>query len=306
MSNTRNNYKKANFFWTIRYHISTFWSGYPREMSLYAKSLFSKKSETPRTKFVIFSTGRSGSTLLLTLLNSNNDLFCDGEILKHRFLFPFQVVDIHARIPQKSIYGFKLMTHHLKDVQPEAVKDAQAFLQKLVDDGYKIIYLERSNRLNQSLSMMYAILRNNWHKKKGTNASPQRMHIDMQDLMRWLDGFDELNKYEKTLLKSVPHIHLVYERDLEKHENHKNTIREVCDFLEIPLVQPNTNLRKITPKEYEHFIENVNELKQYISTTPYAIYLENQGGLPRSDNELNINTYGEARSYTPESERESY
>ena len=169
MSKT-SDYKKADLIWEIKYFLSSYFFGFPKEILLFFKNIFAKKT-TPQNKFIIFSTGRTGSTLLVDLLNSNVDIFCDGEILKHRFLAPLNVLNIHSQKANKKIYGFKLLTHHIKDIQWSARRDSTAFLQKLVDDGYKIIYLERKHRLNQSLSMMYAILRNDWHKKKGKQLS---------------------------------------------------------------------------------------------------------------------------------------
>ncbi len=285
-------YKKADLIWDIKYFISSYFFGFPKELVLYFKSLFASKT-TPKTKFIIFSTGRTGSTLLTSLLNSNTDIYCDGEILKHRYLRPLKVLDKHAKKTGKPIYGFKLLTHHIKDIQWGAKKNGKQFLQKLLDDGYKIIYLERKHRLNQSLSMMYAILRNDWHKKQGKNSSnqqKQKLHVDLQTLDWWLNGFDELNTYEKNVLKGIPHVHVVYEEDLANPQNHQATMDKVCSFLGIKKIVPQTTLRKITPKKYEDFIENAQEMIAHLRQTPHGTYVaeDNQIKIPEESNQHEI------------------
>lgn len=277
MMSKASEYKKADIIWDIKYFISSYFFGYPKEVSLYFKSLFSKKT-APKSKFVILSTGRTGSTLLTSLLNSNPEVFCDGEILKHRFLSPRKVLNVRSKLPNKGIYGFKLMTHHIKDIQLEAMRDSKQFLKDLIADGYKIIYLERNHRLNQSLSMMYAILRNDWHKKKGAKkrTTKKEMFVDLEALDKWMNGFEEINVYEKRTLEGIPHVKVTYEDDLADPSKHALTMHRICDFLNIEYTAPKTNLRKITPLKYNQFILNADEMIAHLSNTKYAQYIEDQ------------------------------
>lgn len=263
-------YKKADLIWDIKFFISSFILGFPKELILYAKSIFSN-THTPTNKFAILSTGRTGSTLLVSLLNSNPEVFCDGEILKHRYFNPFKVLKKHAQKSNKKIYGFKLLTHHIKDIQWEAKKDHHRFLTKLIDDGYKIIYLERKQRIDQCLSMMYAILRNDWHKKKGAEKAPKKeMTVDLENLDWWMNGFEELNQFEKKILQNIPHVHVVYEEDLSDPNTHAATVERICNFLEIEVTPPKTSLRKITPKRYEDYITNAKEMMAHLKEGKFA------------------------------------
>lgn len=283
MSNSTE-YKKADLIWDIKYSISSFLLGFPKELMLYAKSIFTKKS-TPTNKFVILSTGRTGSTLLVSLLNSNPDVFCDGEILKHRYFNPLKVLNTHAQQSNKKIYGFKLLTHHIKDVQWEARRNHEQFLRKLVADGYKIIYLERKHRLDQCLSMMYAILRNDWHKKRNHKTTAKKeMTVDLDNLDWWMNGFEELNQLEKQILQNIPHVHVVYEDDLSNPDMHMRTVKRICNFLEIEVTPPKTSLRKITPKRYEDYITNAKEMIAHIQKGKFAYYLSNNTSNPQNTN----------------------
>jgi len=266
-------YKKASLLYDIKYYLSTYWKGYPKELWYNVRSLWKGKQQ-PKNKFVIFSTGRSGSTLLLSLLNSNEKVFCDGELLKHQYFFPKRVIDLQSNLYGNKIYGFKLLTHHIKDIQPDLKRDGNAFLKELVADGYKILYLERENRLNQTLSMMYAILRNDWHKQEGKKQNKkQKLHIDIKALDWWINGFEGLNEYEHKILEGVDHLHIVYENDLADNAKHDVTMQKVCNFLDIPLIAANTDLRKITPKHFSSYVENVDELITYLKGTKFAHYV---------------------------------
>lgn len=266
-------YKKANLIYDVKYYLSTNWRGYPKEIMIRIKDMMLGRN-APKKKFVIFSTGRSGSTLLLSLMNSNKEVFCDGELLKHRFFNPRAVIDAQARLYEDKIYGFKLMTHHIKDIQPALQKDGKAFLKQLLDDDYRIIYLERCHRLDQSLSMMYAILRNDWHKKSGktSTSNNEKLTIDFDSLDWWMNGFQQLKEYESAILEGLPHLHLTYEGDLADNSKHPETVRRICDYLDIPQIKAITNLKKITPKKYESYIENVEALKEHLRNTPFAQY----------------------------------
>lgn len=76
-------------------------------------SVFSSRSG-PRTKFVIFGRGRSGTSLLVSLLNGCPETICDSEILKSRQLCPQWYVRARTAQCQQLIYGFKLLSCHLR------------------------------------------------------------------------------------------------------------------------------------------------------------------------------------------------
>ena len=113
-----------------------------------------KKPSLPANKFVIFGRGRSGSTLLVNLLNNHNKIHCDGEIMHDHLLFPRLYIDLSASRYQSRVYGFKLLSYQLKDVQQ--IYDPEKFLLSLYESGYKFIYLTRRNLLAHALSNINA------------------------------------------------------------------------------------------------------------------------------------------------------
>ncbi len=134
------------------------------------------------TRFVILTQARTGSTRLTELLRSHPAIFCDGEIFHSRGIGIWSTIGdghdaadeqgwqgwegwtlatrdrdpagfISARIaravrePSVTTYGFKLMMH-----QCPAAMDAV-----LADPGYRIILLDRRDKLGQFASRQAAL-----------------------------------------------------------------------------------------------------------------------------------------------------
>ena len=121
--------------------------------------LGSYNSNMPR--FCIFAQGRSGSTLLTTLLDQHPHIKCEGEVLAN------SVGNAHHFIQGKSIqysskklaWGFKVKHHQLTKHQKI---DPQTFLKKLSQEGWKVIYLRRENIVLQALSTLIGMSRGKW------------------------------------------------------------------------------------------------------------------------------------------------
>ena len=256
----------------IRYFVNTRIAGYAFETNTYLKHLFLEK-HPPSTKFIIFGSGRSGSTLLVSMLNAHPSVHCEGEILKRTLLSPRRYIENRSQLSPHQLYGFKLLSYHLRDIQ-STVKDKQQFIEKLVKDGYKIIYLNRENLLRQSLSVFYAYHRNEWHQTKETSHETSKMNVDMSQLESALGELVELKNFEKRLIEHIPHLYINYEADLEDNSKHTLTFEKVADFLGIDALTPSTKLVKITPKRLSGFIQNAEEMVKHLQQTPYAKYLE--------------------------------
>lgn len=259
---------------SVRYHLATFVLGYPLEAWNWLSALFAEKNE-PETKFVIFTAGRSGSTLLVDLLNSNPAVQCDDELLKRRVLFPMQQINLHAKQSSKPIYGFKLLSYQLKNVQT-SIHDKKAFFNTLLENDYKLIYLERENKVLQALSIVYAFHHNKWHNRGGGSGKQKAppFEMDLKIFYQFLDGMVELTEFEHELLAGYPHLSLSYEKDLQDNSRHVNTVERLSDFLGISMAPPSTTLRKATPEQLSKFIRNKEELLDSLRhKSQYAHYV---------------------------------
>ena len=136
--------------------------GYVREVLTYLGYPFLPKSE-PEKKFVIFTVGRSGSTLLVNLLHSHEQIHCDDELYKRKLFSPIRYLRCKTLLSSKKIYGFKLNTYHFRD---QKIVNPKVFINEVFEEGYQIISLRRRNIVRQAISHMYALHRDIFHHKE--------------------------------------------------------------------------------------------------------------------------------------------
>ena len=232
--------------------------GYALELSTYLQFpwVFGKQ---PKTKFVIYGTGRSGTTLLVSLLRNQPAIYCDNEIFHRRVVSPMTFLESRALLSRKEVYGFKLLTYQfgrtLKVEGPE-------FMNGLLCKGYKLIYLTRENVLRQAISNMYARERKQFHQVKAEKSS-SKFALDIDTLDNWIQGLRRQREREARMLENLEHLELNYEKDLFDPTSHQATLEKLSTLLGVPIAAPQTNLQKIVPNELSKFIENYQDLRKY-------------------------------------------
>lgn len=246
------------------------YTGYLREAYTYLTYPFSPK-RSPARKFFIFTTGRSGSNLLVSLLNSHPLIQCNSELLLKRVLNPELYLKCHERLARKDIYGFKLLSIHL---EIQRIGDPQGFIDRLCASGYQIISLKRRNIVRQSISHLYANYRGKFHHSQ--NQGEQvfvPMRLEPEQLFRELQLLERLNTLGDQLLAGRSHLSLYYEDDLSEADRQQGAVDRVSEFLGIPPAKLGTSLVKTTPEDLSLIIENYAEIRDSLAGTPYAPYL---------------------------------
>jgi hypothetical protein len=243
------------------------YTGLIREAFTYLTYPF-RPRRSPKIKFLIFTFGRSGSNLLVSLLASHPQIHCNSELLLKRVLFPIQYLKCNERLSTRDIYGFKLLSSHFKS---QNISDPQTFFYRLIDDGYRVISLRRRNALRQSISHLYAEHRGKFHHFQQTGQQNfVAMTLNLDNLKIELDLVDELLTLEDALLTNVPCLRLYYEDDLAENQSQQLAIDRVCSYLGIPTWNVSTNLVKTTPEDLTTIIKNYAELEAYVKGTKYA------------------------------------
>ncbi len=207
----------------------------------------------------------------MNLLQQLKNVHCDGEILSHRIPFPRVHVDALCARSTTQVYGCKILSFQLCDLQP--IPSGHDFLSRLFDDGYRIIYLKRDDVLRHAVSNI-AARRFAFHQKKADSARrPNSIHIDPQELLLWMEGSLSLDDYERRVLRNIPHLQLTYERDLEHESDHQRTVDRICDFVGITTGEVRCEYRKSTPASLTEYIANYEELAETLEASPYAGFL---------------------------------
>ena len=228
----------------------------------------------PENNFVIFCRGRTGSSLLVQFLNSNEKIHCDGEILRSPVDSPLSVVIDSESHWTRRIYGFKLLSAHLRRLKKDNDIEPLDFMSSLVRRDFKIIYLKRENTLRQALSNLYAKHRKKYHNNRKDAKKPfVKFSVDPDLLIKTIDDSKNLGRYEDWVLKGFPYLRITYEDDLLPSDSHQNTIDKISKYLDIPSMKGRAWAQKITPSKLSDLVENYQEIKLSLKNTPYEKYL---------------------------------
>lgn len=269
------NFSKASFeeisIMTIeRIPFQRYLLGYGREALTALRSVTNGLRQHPQ-KFVIFGRGRSGSTLLVDLLNQNEVVDCDKEIFNRPVLFPRLFLHHRNRIFPKEVYGFTLLSYQLRERYSWA--ESKNFLHYLVHEkGYKVLYLCCDNPVNQCMSKHYARFKGSWHQK--ANSDQSSLHVNIPNFMAELRAGKELDVFEKYCLEGIPNFKISYEKDLLERKSRMRLMDRLSNFLEISFMEPKASrFKRISNGKVEDYVENWQDLKTCLSYSEFAPYL---------------------------------
>ncbi|MGH2541828.1 MAG: hypothetical protein ACRDIB_03465, partial [Ardenticatenaceae bacterium] len=239
-----------------------------RELYGYARFPL-RKTEWPEVKFVIFAQGRSGSTLLRTLLDSHPMIQCDSEILFFKMAFPGAFISSQAALSKRPMYGFKVKIYQL--TQDQDIRDPKQFMLDLSTQGWQIIYLKRRNILRQAISSIVAEQRQAYqHRRSEGRLELGRVMVDGVDLLGRMEERKGYLAQEEQVLEGLPYFPLVYERALLTTDNWQTVLDQIFAYLELPSAPVTTPLVKITPHRLADLIENYGEVAQVLHEAGYG------------------------------------
>lgn len=226
-------------------------------------------------RFVIVTSGRTGSELLVSLLASHPKIVCDGEIMSMRRDAPSATLlrrSARARLRGQA-YGFKLLPDHAR-LQLRA--DPAGYIRTLHDKGFRIIYLERRDWLNQAISVLRAIS-TQFHYRRGERAVVASLRVDPVAVLTALWIIEDRVRFLRSAVADLPTLDLVYEDDLETEEKQARTVDRICGYLGLPPAPVQGDLVKLTPSRAAEQLENFDEVAALLETTRFAWVLSADG-----------------------------
>jgi len=254
-----------------RRRIDKIFAGYASEFYINCMYPFSNK-QAPKIKFIIFTYQRTGSTLLVDLLNSHPLIKCEGELLLNRMHNPKVYINHRSQLSSAEAYGFKLQISHL-DYQ--RINDHENFVTKIFNDGYKIIKLTRSDLFRTALSLQYAIDIQRFHFKNHiADHHLPIISIRPEELIKSLEWIHSQRNTLDKITKNLPHMALRYEDTLYDNTLHQKTIDSICNYLELPTAKVGSELIKATSDNMFEYISNKNEIIEYLNKTEYKYFTE--------------------------------
>lgn len=224
-------------------------------------------------KFVIFGLGRNGSTLLANLLNAVPTIHCDGELfnrdhwqtgIRRRLLamfrrYPMPYISFRQSVAnyyrRASGYGFKLQFGQLDQSGHR--------LRQLHEADWHILYLWRQSVFAQVISA-YVAKQTRFYHSWVNQADPEikQLSIAPEDFLKLYKSRQRRIQQCHDLFSTLPHLPLVYKRDLQSSQQWQGTVSNICEVLglDAPSLSVTSNLRKTWRQPYSEMIENYAEL----------------------------------------------
>jgi LPS sulfotransferase NodH len=223
------------------------------------------------TPFIVLFPGRTGSTWLISCLDSHPAIEAEGEQLVRRSprsqrrwverFYGRRRRDVLAR-------GFKTK---LKDVW-----DLDAFRDLLHEGEARVIVLARRNTIKLAVSTINARRLHEqtgrWNRSRGTEPLPP-FDLDPADLERVIrecrERDERLAAFAGTL--DLPRLALFYEDLLAEPEAR---LREALAFLDVPSAPLVSEVVKNTDDDLSRVLVNYQDLRAHFADGPYAAMFE--------------------------------
>lgn len=224
------------------------------------------------TKFIVLTKARSGSNLLLSLLDCHSNVYVRGEEFKDVTPATYKNVwDFHwAKQPYFiKAAGLKIFYDH-----PQTGDCPKLWDDLIADRSIKVIHLIRKNSLQAFLSLQLAKKNDVWYLKQSdrkTNYDPGTITIDPDALLNAHNQALENQQKFDDLFRDHAIQHLYYE-DLAN--NQLETVHKATEFLNLPLHKPHTDEKKAVTKPIRDVIKNYDELKTHFSGTELESFFD--------------------------------
>jgi LPS sulfotransferase NodH len=217
-------------------------------------------------RFVILARSRTGSNLLVSLINRHPRLHCVGEIFKDRLDRDLDALMERAfpRYPRRiEAGGVKVFYYHPRD-------DGSGELWRRLSaiKGLSVIHLKRHNLLRSIVSQRIAQSTGEWRSVDGETSSRSKSVTLPADELRTL--FERVRHWERDAEKRFLH-HPVLELSYEAlAQDMAGTLRQVTDFLQVEAIHPATHLSRQNPEPLSELVGNLENLRDAFSDTEWS------------------------------------
>jgi LPS sulfotransferase NodH len=242
-------------------------------------------------RLLVFTSGRAGSELLVSLVNSHPEILCDGEVLQradrlprlrpHLYVKGAASVSLRrarAGGQEPSVYGWKLASNDLRWHQ-HRFPDPTAFLRQAAGTDGVIVVLRRRNFVAQALSWLHAEATQYHFSKSDSEAGVrfQKMKVDPEQLLAqtWIYEFED--RWIAEITSGLDRLEFFYEDDLLEASDQQEVADRIASAFGLPPAPVQTNLRRIAPLTPAERIENIDEVRPIFAPTRFAPLLDSIG-----------------------------
>ena len=233
-------------------------SGLKMEARVWLKAR--RRDDRPKP-FLIYGRPRSGTTLLVKLMDQVPGLRCDGELLHDFILRPEGFLrDLPKRAgPDIKAYGVKLLSYQLMEVQ--RVHRPLAFFDALLAMDYALVHLTRDS-WGQTLSLVKAQTSGLYF---GETAGREELTLNPEAFLASLRWNEAMLAYERAVMAHLPHLALHYDNDLKDAAQHQQVVDRLCSALGLPTAQVTATLERTGGKSGPQKVVNMDAVKAHVA-----------------------------------------
>ena len=158
----------------------------------------------------------------------------------------------------KVAYGFKLHTKFDGD----QIIHTEHFLTTVVQQGWKIIHLQRAHLFDQIISGFLANQTGRYFGHQQPQEAPVQLTFPIADFVKRVEQSQAIRQRHQDLLTTISHLPVIYEQALADQANWVKTVARICDYLAIPANRAVTStVQKPWHCSYAELIVNYAELQ---------------------------------------------
>lgn len=200
------------------------------------------------SRYIIYGQGRSGSTVLGSLLASHPQVEFADEILYR----PVISTRLWARglrnAARDRVWGFHVKPYQLTIQQDTPRPDR--WIRRMVAEGWTLIYLERQDVVRQVISNAVASARGTYHALAGEELPAARPVVDIDAFLEVVRARLRMLDQDRAAVADLPHELVIYERDLRDPERHQATADRLFAALGVETTPVHTPLRRTSTEPW--------------------------------------------------------
>jgi LPS sulfotransferase NodH len=223
-------------------------------------------------RFLIVCTPRSGSELLVNLLDQLPQVDCVGEVLDHEVRWPARFLEGRARVAAAAgarVWGCKVLAQHLL-WHESRYGASEALLRRLVDEGWLLVHLRRADLLASALSALHAEQTGRFHLRDGPDLGFEPVDADPATILAWVHSFDEYQRWLDEAVAPLPRVVVSYEDDLTDAVGQQAAVDRVAAALGTPAAPVAAGLRPSAPVDPMARVADPTGVRELFRLTRFA------------------------------------
>ncbi|AOY83933.1 hypothetical protein BJP36_32435 [Moorena producens JHB] len=256
---------------TYQFFIENFHGLIPQEQAL--------NHNIPK-RFFILMHGRSGSSLLVSLLDSHPKIKCSSEIFyKQPTRYPYKLISgleryYRYRRGSDIAWGFKAK---LEQIEKCGVTHEE-FFDYLIERNTTIISLIRDNIFRSAISVLIAGKRGNiFHNSSEKISNYAPVNLNPKQVLAVMKQRQFQKEKIQTLISRLPVdvLQLKYEEHLSDIHRHNSTCSLIFNALDIESVPVTSSFKKMTNNKLSDSVINAEEVVNFIAASQFYEYVAN-------------------------------